>query len=206
MLKLLMQSVLSKFKDQQGAAAIFVALVIIPLIAFAALAIDIGHLYGVRNELQNGSDAGALAGARNLYNDSGTLVNVGANQIAYDTATANKSEKVAVEVNDPNSNSGDVQRGHWSFATRTFTPNASTAPVDLWDVTTAELDADPNFINAVRVVTRRSATPATSFFAKIFLPDDFRLSTDAVAYIGFAGTLPPGEADQPIAICGQSLW
>jgi hypothetical protein len=98
-----------------------------------------------------------------------------------------------------------VQRGHWSFATRTFTPNASTAPVNLWDVTTAELDANLNFINAVRTVSRRSATPATSFFAKIFGYDDFQLSTDAVAYIGFAGTLTPGEGDQPIAICGQSL-
>jgi Flp pilus assembly protein TadG len=192
--------VLSNLKDQTGAVAIMVALLLIVFIGFAVLAIDLGHLYVVRNELQNGADAGALAGARFLYNDSGTAVNTGANQIAIDAATANKSEKTSVEVN-----SDEVQRGHWSFATRTFTPNDSTAPVDLWNVSTEELDADINFINAIKVVTRRQTLPAASFFARIFGHDSFQLASDAVAYIGFAGTLLPEDVDQPIAICAESL-
>ena len=170
----------------------------------AALAIDLGHLYVVRNELRNAADAGSLAGARFLYNDDGTVVNTGANQIAYDAATANNSEKVSVDVNWTSGNEGDVQRGHWSFATRTFTPNASIAPVDLWNVSTEELDADINFINAIKVVTRRQTLPATSFFARIFGHENFELAADAVAYIGFAGTAAPGEADQPIAICARA--
>lgn len=195
----------SNLKDQTGAVAIMVALLLIVFIGFAALAIDLGHLYVVRNEIQNAADAGALAGARFLYNDTGTSVNVGANQIAYDAARANNSEKVAVDVNWTSGNVGDVQRGHWSFATRTFTPNDSTAPVDLWNASTAELDANTNFINAVKVVARRQGTPAVSFFARIFGHDSFELAADAVAYIGFAGNLQPGEADQPIAICAQSI-
>jgi len=196
--------------DERGVAAIVVALVMLMLLGFAALAIDIGHLFAVRNELQNGADAGALAGARFLYNDDGTAVNTGVNQIAYDAATANHSEtgsgsEVAVEVDWTGGNAGDVQRGHWSFATRTFTPNASTAPVDLWNVSAEELDANLNFINAVRVATRRAGTPAVSFFAKLFGHQDFQLSTDAVAYIGFAGTLLPHDVDQPIAICEESI-
>ncbi len=121
-------------KDQRGAVAIMVALLLIVFVGFAALAIDLGHLYVVRNELHNGADAGALAGARFLYNDYGTSVNPGANQIAYDAATANNSEKVSVDVNWTSGNEGDVQRGHWSFAALTFEANDSTAPVDLWNV------------------------------------------------------------------------
>jgi Flp pilus assembly protein TadG len=197
-------------KDEQGATAIIVALVMFVLLGFAALAIDIGHLFVARNELQNAADAAALAGARFLYNDDGTAVNTGANQIAYDAATANHSEtgsglEVAVEVDWTGGNEGDVQRGHWSFATGTFTPNASTVPVDLWNVSTEELDADLNFINAVRVVTRRAGTPVLSFFATIFGHQNFQLSADAVAYIGFAGTLLPHDVDQPIAICEESI-
>jgi Flp pilus assembly protein TadG len=191
--------------DERGVTAIVVALVLSLLIACAALAIDSSHLYVARGELQNAADAGALAGSRFLYNDTGTAINTGANQIAYDAATANKSEKVAVEVNWSGGNQGEVQRGHWSFATSTFTANESTAPVDLWNVTTEELDLNPDFINAVKVVTRRSGTPVASFFARIFGHENFQLSAEAVAYIGFAGTLLPAGIEQPIAICEESI-
>jgi hypothetical protein len=67
------------------------------------------------------------------------------------------------------------------------------------------LDANPNFINAIRVKTRRQDTPSASFFARIFGYESFSLATEAIAYIGFAGTLAPGEADQPLAICKESL-
>ena len=201
----------SMLRNQRGAVAVIVGILIFTLVGFGALAVDISHLHVARNELQNAADAGALAGARVLYNDEGVAVNTGANQEAYDTATANKSEGTAVEVNWSGGNDGDVQRGHWSFGLagleRGFYPNASLAPVNLWNVSTADLDADLNFINAVRVVTRRTTqgTPVASFFAGIFGHENFELSAEAVAYIGFAGTLMPGDVDQPIAICRDSL-
>jgi Flp pilus assembly protein TadG len=191
--------------NQRGAAAILVALVLVVLVGFTALAIDVGHLVVARNELQNAADAGALAGARFLYNEEGTEVNEGANQIAYEAATANMSENLAVEVNWVSGNTGDVQRGHWCFATRTFTPNASLVPVDLWNASTEELDNNTDFINAIMVVTRRQSSPVVSFFARIFGHHGFQLSAQAVGYIGFAGTLQPWELDQPIAICEESI-
>jgi hypothetical protein len=186
---------------------ILVAIAILVLIGFAALAIDIGHLFVVRNELKNAADAGALAATRVLYNESGTAVNPDANQVGYDAATANRSEKLAVEVNwTSGENTGsDVERGHWSFATQSFTPNESLAPVDLWNVSNAELDANLNFINAVRVRTRREATPAVSFFARIFGFENFIMRAESVAYIGFAGSLRPEDVDQPIGICLQAI-
>jgi Flp pilus assembly protein TadG len=195
----------AKVKDQQGVTVIIFALLLVVFIGFAALAVDIGHLYVVRNELQNAADAGALAGARLLYNDDGLSVNEGANQIAYNAAIANKSEKVPVDVHWNGGNTGDVERGHWSFTTRTFTPNDSTLPVELWDRTAAELDVDADFINAVRVKTRREDTPAASFFAGIFGHQNFPLAAEAVAYIGFAGTVEPPQVDEPIVICKEAI-
>ncbi len=201
----MLRSLIAKLKNEHGVTAVVIALVIFPLVALTALAIDIGHLYVVDNELQNAADAGALAGARYLYNDDGTLVNTGANLLAHDAAILNKSENSPVEVNWNGGNGGDVQRGHWSFATRTFTPNASTAPVDLWNVSWEDLDSNPAFINAVRVVTNRVDTPAASFFAHIFGYEGFGLRAEAVAYLGFAGTLTPWDVEQPIAICRETI-
>ena len=208
----------SRLKDQNGVTVILVAILMFVFLGIAALAVDLSNLYVVRNELQNAADAGALAGARFLYNDDGTAVNPGANGIAYAAATANKALSitgaVAVDVNwTEGTNTGDVQRGHWSFGLgdlpRGFYPNNSPVAVDLANVSTEELDADVNFINAVRVVARRQdtpkGTPAASFFARIFGREYFTLSADAVAYIGFAGSLRPEDVDQPIAICKQSI-
>jgi Flp pilus assembly protein TadG len=209
-------------KEQKGTVAIIAALTIGLFVGFAALGIDVGHLYVVRNELQNAADAGALAGARCLYSKDGTKVNDGsviseccdanpnncgsANQIAFNAATSNNSENVAVEVDWNGGNDPDIQRGHWSFSTGTFTPKESTAAIKIWDYSTEDLDTNTDFINAVRVrTTRGPGTPASSFFARIFGYDSFFLEAEAIAYIGFAGTLAPEEVDQPIAICMQSI-
>jgi hypothetical protein len=194
-------------KNESGVTIVLVAICIFAFIAITALAIDIFHLVVTKNELQNGADAGALAGARYLYNDDGTAVNPGCNEIGRQAAMANQSEKVAVEVDaiDAQNNTGGVQRGHWSFANRVFTPNASLDPVDLWDVSASDLDANLNFINAVQVTAKREQTQVASWFARIFGYFGFNQSATAVAYIGFAGSLRPEDADQPIAICKQSL-
>ncbi|MEW6333638.1 MAG: TadG family pilus assembly protein [Thermodesulfobacteriota bacterium] len=184
---------------------ILLTIALFSLIGIAALTIDIGHLFVVRSELKNAADAGALAGARSLYLDDGTAVNADANRVAYDASVANRSDQLAVEVNWTGGNGGDVERGHWSFAAGTFTPSSSLAPVDLWNVTAAGLDANMDFINAVRVRTRREATPAASFLARIFGFRNFGMSAESVAYIGFAGALEPNAVDQPFAICKQSL-
>ena len=192
-------------KNRRGTVAIIIATSAVAFVGLAALAIDLSHLFVVRNELQNAADAGALAGARFLYNNNGTAVNATANITAYNAAIANRSEKVPVEVRWSGGNTGDIERGHWSFATRTFTPNDSLLPVTLWGSSADELDRNPNFINAIRVKTRREDRPAASFLAGIFGIKNFVLSSEAIAYIGFAGTLAPFEVDQPIAICSQSI-
>lgn len=190
---------------QRGAVIILVALLMVVFLGIAALVIDLSTQYVVRNELQNAADAGALGGARVLYLAGGEAVNPGANQEAIDAA----KENIAMSVDGSISvdvNPDEVERGHWSFATRSFTPNDSLEAVDLWNLTTEELD-DPNsgFINAIRVKVRRIDTPAPSFFARIFGYQDFAMANHSVAYLGFAGTLMPEDLDQPIGVCQQSI-
>ena len=203
-------------KQERGAVLVLVALLLLVFVGITALAIDLGHLYVVRNELQNAADAGALAGALNLYNDdpvAGLEILPGANQAAYDTAIQNSSENLPVEVKWSGGNSGDVQRGHWSFSEHKFTPSDSLVTVALAGLSNEQLDImdgtsaarSPAFINAVKVVTRRETNPVTSFFAGIFGKNTFVRSAEAVAYIGFAGQLEPGDLDQPIAICEESI-
>jgi Flp pilus assembly protein TadG len=189
------------WRREAGAAAIFVGVVLFLLVGLGAIVVELTLLYVAQNELRNGADAGALAGAADLYLDDGTAVNTGANQTAFEAAIANKSQNSPVEVG-----AGDVLRGHWSFLDQAFTPNETTTePPILWDRSPEDLDRDTDFINAVQVTTRREATPITLFFARLFGIDQWTLQQTSVGYLGFAGSLDPGEADQPIAVCREAL-
>ena len=69
------KGIFSIINNQEGISAVIVAVCLVMLIGFIALSIDVSHLVVARNELQNAADAGALAGAGELYNDSGKSVN-----------------------------------------------------------------------------------------------------------------------------------
>jgi hypothetical protein len=200
--------------NQKGVTIVLVAILLVVLIGFAAIAVDLAYLYIVKGELQNAADSGALAGAQVLYitDPLGVQVNPAANDTARALVIANYSEQSPVSIKPigPDFPIGGIERGHWSFATRTFTPNDSLIAVSLWNVTSAQLDANTNFINAVRVITTRKIVAATGlpeepFFARIFGSSGQPLEAVAVAYIGFAGTLEETKVDQPIAICKQGI-
>ncbi|HJV84028.1 MAG TPA: Tad domain-containing protein [Noviherbaspirillum sp.] len=66
----------SLMKRQEGAIAIMAGILLFVLVGMLALAVDLGHVYIARTGLQNGADAAALAGARQL-NDSLAGINAG---------------------------------------------------------------------------------------------------------------------------------
>lgn len=53
-------------RGERGAVVVLVAIAIAVLLGFLAFVLNAGHATGARGELQNGSDAAALAGAREL--------------------------------------------------------------------------------------------------------------------------------------------
>ncbi len=196
---------ISLINNQRGVSAVIVGICLFMIVGFVALAIDIGHIYVVRNELQNAADAGALAGARHLYKEGIFEVNPNANLIAMEAAIANTGDNKNVEVISPETNADDVQRGHWSFNSRTFSAWDGLTPPPIWGVGGDELDSMTEFVNAVQVVTRRDSQPITSFFAGIFGYDGFKASAVAVAYLSSASAFTRADFDVPIAVCAQSL-
>lgn len=203
---------------ESGASIVHWLVALLTLLAFGALAIDMNNLYLSKGELQNSADAGALEGARLLYNSDGTI-NIGqygTSALAGATAVAqaNLSQGNPVEVLS-------VNRGHWQFMSNftdangierggLFTANATTTPVELIDVdgnyrSFQDLNLDPNEINAVEVVTARRLTPVQALFGPLLGFDDYQVEARAVAYLGFSGTILPGEMDAPIALCEHRL-
>ncbi len=51
----------ARLRGERGAVSVLVALLMVPLIGFAAIAVDVAALYSERVQLQNGADAAALA-------------------------------------------------------------------------------------------------------------------------------------------------
>jgi hypothetical protein len=188
------------------------------LLGFGVLAIDMNNLYLSKSQLQTGADAGALEGARLLYNADGTI-NLGQDGTsavdgASQAAQENNCQGVPVEVLS-------VNRGHWEFMTTLtdaygiergglFTANPSTEPADLIDAdgnfrTFQDLNQDPDEINAVEVVTARQITPVQAIFGSLLGFDDYQAQARSVAYVGYAGTILPGEIDTPMAMCQEIL-
>lgn len=114
-------------RDQRGAVAPLVALMLPVLIGTAAFAIDLAYVYVVRNEMQNDADAAALSGAHALY-DSGT------GALRWDAATTQAQQSVRL-----NSAAGQImsdaiiETGYWNLrGVPSALQSPSLKPTD-WD-------------------------------------------------------------------------
>ncbi|MCU7923760.1 MAG: Tad domain-containing protein [Candidatus Thiodiazotropha sp. (ex Dulcina madagascariensis)] len=205
-------------RKQEGASLVHWLIALTVLLGFGVLAIDMNNLYLSKRQLQNAADAGALEGARLLYNPDGTI-NLGQSETsavagATLSAQANNCQGEPAEVLS-------VNRGHWQFMTShvdgngierggVFSANGATIPTDLIDVdgnfrSFQDLNQDPNEINALEVTTARQLTPVQAIFGPFLGIENYTIQSRAVAYLGFAGTILPGEMDAPIAICQHRL-
>ncbi len=142
-------------RDQRGSVIVMIPVFFLVAAGFASLAVDMGHLYSLRGELQNTADAAALAAA----NDLPEADDVRATAVEYATKNMPVAEHGTVLAN------ADAVTGNWDAGTRTFTPAGSPA-------------------NAVRVVTRRSeanGNAAGLFFARILGFDQADVEASAIA-------------------------
>jgi hypothetical protein len=85
---------------------------------------------------------------------------------------------------------GDLEIGSWDLPGRQFTPLPG--------------ENDPFRVNALRVRARLDAEgangPVPAFLSRVLGRRSFDVRTEAVAYLGFAGSAPPGTIDLPIVI------
>lgn len=179
--------------NERGAVAVFTAVFIVALLAVGAAAIDIGHALVARNELQNVSDAAALAGDRAL-----AIIYQGmtpAAQQSYVVTTGNRATVVAAAQATAVANSAagvpitinaaDIAFGTWNFSTRTFTATNNTP-------------------TAVRVIARRDSTangPISTFLAKVVGMSSVSVNAVATANLSALNSvLPPAKMNAPFGI------
>ncbi len=178
-------------QDTKGAVAVTVAIVLVVLLSFGALALDISNAMIARNELQNVADASALAGARQLgviyaalpqgtpyttylLSNPSAVVNA-----ATAVALANQARQVAISLN-----AADIVIGVWNSGPRTLTPGNVGA-------------------TGVRVTARRDGGangPVATWFAGIMGINSLNVVATATAAVTGTGILLPGEGNAPFGL------
>lgn len=87
---------MQRLNGERGAVSVMVALLMIPLLGFAALSVDVAAIYADKQQLQTGADAGALAIAQRCSVDPPCAAHKPASvALANDLAVANKNDGVA---------------------------------------------------------------------------------------------------------------
>jgi Flp pilus assembly protein TadG len=167
-------------RDESGAVAIITAILMVVLLGFLSLAVDIGHLATVKNELQNAADAAALAGARALVFQSGEVARIVPLPDPPYCGQAKTWAQTTINQSDArNLSITTVQTGVWDWKTNTFTQSGAC------DAT----------INAVHVEVQRNDVanqPVTTWFARIFGVDTVNSGARATAACGYLEGVEPG--------------
>jgi len=175
------------------------AIVLLAMVGTAAFAIDLGRWFVVKNELQNASDAAALAGAGHLYPPLPTGPNwTVAETEGHGAIGLNTSEKA--ELRD-----GTVEAGYWDFNNRVFDPNQGRVRT-----------ADDGLLPALRVTVDRqegrNSGPVAMTFGRIFGTDTMNSAATAIAAVSVpgqagVGTLAPfAVSDCMLESSSPQLW
>lgn len=90
----MMQFIRRSSATEQGSTLVYLALILVVLLGFMALAIDVGNLYGQKRRVQNAADAAAVAGAWQLCHQNGSQVTAAAQAYARD----NGADDAQVEI------------------------------------------------------------------------------------------------------------
>ncbi|MGY5884691.1 pilus assembly protein TadG-related protein [Modestobacter lacusdianchii] len=88
-----------RLADERGAVAVMVALMLVPLLGFAAIAVDVASLYADREQLRNAADSAALAVATDCAR--GACANPVATATAALTANAGAADAAGATLRTP---------------------------------------------------------------------------------------------------------
>ena len=167
-----------KLVKQQGASLVLTVMILAGILGFFALAIDVGYLFVVRNQLQNAADTAALSGANYLYPLVNTSPNWGlASSKATSAVQQNKADNLALVV-------GTINTGYW---------NITGIPTGLH---ASKLDANNDYpAIEVNIAKTSSNGVVNAFFAGVLGINSFSPSATAVA----VGGLSPGYTKENIS-------
>jgi Flp pilus assembly protein TadG len=100
--------------DERGASAVIVALLMVPMLGFTAIAVDIGHVYAERARLQVAADAAALAVAQDCARGTcGDMQATAAAMVAANDAGSTTAPPVLSSAPLSVTVTGDRPTRHW---------------------------------------------------------------------------------------------
>ena len=184
---------LGRLKDQNGVTIVFVAVMMIVLIGFVALAVDVGYLMVATNELQNIADGAALGACGELgaiYQSLSTTA-----QSSYYCGGGDQDAIIAKAV--------DVGQNNRAGGVQGITIRPEDVIIGTWDPTNNTLTPTLDQPDAVRVIARRDGSannPITTFFARVLGIDTVDLRKPATAALTGQSTTEPGELELPVGI------
>jgi Flp pilus assembly protein TadG len=177
-------------RREEGAVLPIMAVYLLVGIGVLAMAVDLGHIFLVKSELQRTADAAALAGALRLMTPS-SGVSSGVTAASPDCTRAITSAQAVGTQNKTDAQTTTlaniaVSLGIWNGATFSDTGCAS-----------------PNLVNAVQVKASRIIDV---FFGGILTGSrTMNLSALATVLVGTVGALPPGYKTLPLAVDSDKL-
>jgi len=163
---------------QQGSVMVFIALLMIVILMLAALSIDLGHIFVVRNQLQNAADSTALQGAAYLYPLSSNTPNWSlAQSKASDAVSLNKVDNITLA-------NATITTGYWDLTGAAGLRATSITP-------------GPNDVPAVQVHISQSAAnnggPVALLFGNLMGENTVDLSATAIAVVGSPSSVQAGD-------------
>ena len=177
-------------RREDGAVLPITAVYLIVAIELLALALDLGHIFLVKNELQRVADGAALAGALRLMTPASGATS-GVMPASPDCARAISAAQAVSIRHDADGQpvtlaNLTISLGTWK--NNTFTNTGC---------------ADPNQVDAVQAVA--SKTINTLFGYIITGTTTLNLSALATVLVGTVGGLPPGYRTLPLAVDEDKL-
>ena len=175
-----------KWTHRRAMVAVQVAVLMIVLLGFAALAIDVGHLCALKGELQRVADAAALAGVSAFADDSLRTTQYGENSEQLTAAMATEAAARTVQYAGLNTANGLAPAlGEGDVVVGSFDFNDPTAPLGV--------GGQPNAVQASARFTEDSPNGAVSnFLAQILGFPSSQVGATATAAFDdrFAGYTP----------------
>lgn len=156
-------------RDQQGQALVIASIALAVMIGFLGMAVDVGHLWQVKRQVQAAADSAALAAAMEIRT-CGSVPNCQAMQDAASSAL--------------------TENGYASPTVYTNCANATGTGLNLIvnDPVCALGISDPNY-NSTRAVEAIVSTSAPTYFARVFGFPSFKVSARAEAARSSAGCI-----------------
>jgi len=178
-----------RLRDESGTTAIFVALILVVLMGFAAIAIDAAAAWALRRQDQSGADTGALAGA---------LLTTGKSKAIAMQDAENEVIRITHSTMDP-----DMTLAEWTAEWVACTD--TDKPAEFTDTLTSDCISFTSGMTHLRV--RTPEVPWKTTFGQVLGIDEINTSAAAevtTSFSGAGGVLPfamPGGVAGDTEIC-----